>query len=312
MHHFHYKDGVLHAEDVLLARLAAEVGTPFYCYSTATLERHYRVLQRGLRRPGRADLLCRQGQLQPGRACARWRASAPAWTSSRKASCAARARPACRPTRSSSPASARRARRWPMRWARASSASMSRASPSCEALSEVAASLGRTARIAMRVNPDVDAKTHAKISTGKAENKFGMPYRAGAARSMPRPRKLPGIEVAGIHMHIGSQITDLEPFRNAFRLMRELAASCSRDGHTHPPSRHRRRPRRALLRTATTCRRSPPDYAARRQGDARRSRAQDRPGAGPHDRRQRRHARDARHLRARRARQDLHHRRRAP
>ena len=102
--------------------------------------------------------------------------------------------------------------------------------PELEALSEVAAGLGRTARIAMRVNPDVDAKTHAKIATGKAENKFGVPFE-DAPRLYAKAARLPGIEVAGIHMHIGSQITDLAPFRNAFALMRELALDLRAAGH---------------------------------------------------------------------------------
>ena len=102
--------------------------------------------------------------------------------------------------------------------------------PELEALSEVAAGLGRTARIAVRVNPDVDAKTHAKIATGKAENKFGVPFE-DAPRLYAKAARLPGIEVAGIHMHIGSQITDLAPFRNAFALMRELALDLRAAGH---------------------------------------------------------------------------------
>ena len=106
--------------------------------------------------------------------------------------------------------------------------------PELEALSEVAASLGRTAAIAFRVNPDVDAKTHAKIATGKAENKFGVPFE-DAPRLYAKAAKLPGIAIAGIHMHIGSQITDLQPFRNAFALMRELAVTLRADGH---PIRH--------------------------------------------------------------------------
>jgi diaminopimelate decarboxylase len=102
--------------------------------------------------------------------------------------------------------------------------------PELEALSEVAAGLGRTARIALRVNPDVDARTHAKIATGKAENKFGVPY-DDAPRLYAKAARLPGIEVAGVHMHIGSQITDLKPFRDAFTLMRDLAAELRRAGH---------------------------------------------------------------------------------
>ena len=118
--------------------------------------------------------------------------------------------------------------------------------PELRVLSEEAVRMGRTARIALRVNPDVDAKTHAKISTGKAENKFGIPF-AQAPRLYAEARTLPGIDVSGIHMHIGSQITELEPFRNAFRLLRELARGADRaTGTSDPPSRHRRRPRRAL------------------------------------------------------------------
>src|SRR5262249_27149941 len=102
--------------------------------------------------------------------------------------------------------------------------------PELEALSEVAVSLGRTAHIALRVNPDVDAKTHRKIATGKAENKFGVPF-DDAPRLYAKAAKLPGLQVAGIHMHIGSQVTDLKPFRDAFSLMRELAIGLRRDGH---------------------------------------------------------------------------------
>jgi diaminopimelate decarboxylase len=102
--------------------------------------------------------------------------------------------------------------------------------PELEALSEIASSAGAKARVAMRVNPDVDAKTHAKISTGKSENKFGIPY-LRAPQLYAEARRLPGIAATGIHMHIGSQITDLAPFRDAFRLMRDLALELRREGH---------------------------------------------------------------------------------
>jgi diaminopimelate decarboxylase len=102
--------------------------------------------------------------------------------------------------------------------------------PELDALSAIADGMGTTARIAIRVNPDVDARTHAKISTGKAENKFGVPF-DDAPRLYAKAAKLPGIKVAGIHMHIGSQITDLAPFRDAFALMRELAQGLLAAGH---------------------------------------------------------------------------------
>ena len=98
-------------------------------------------------------------------------------------------------------------------------------------MSETAAALGKTARIALRVNPDVDAKTHHKIATGKAENKFGVSF----AQSLPLYRlasELPGIDPRGVHMHIGSQITDLEPFRNAFALLAELVQTLRAEGLT--------------------------------------------------------------------------------
>jgi diaminopimelate decarboxylase len=106
--------------------------------------------------------------------------------------------------------------------------------PELQVLSEVATSLGRTASIALRINPNVDAETHAKISTGKAENKFGVPFE-DAPRLYAQAARLPGLAIAGIHMHIGSQITGLAPFRNAFALMRELALKLRAAGH---PIRH--------------------------------------------------------------------------
>src|SRR5690606_38885905 len=102
--------------------------------------------------------------------------------------------------------------------------------PELELLSEVASQQRKTARVAIRVNPDVDARTHAKISTGKSENKFGIPF-LEAPKLYAQAARLPGIRIAGIHMHIGSQITDLKPFRDAFRLMRELVLALRREGH---------------------------------------------------------------------------------
>ena len=125
--------------------------------------------------------------------------------------------------------------------------------PELEALSEVAASLGRTAAIAFRVNPDVDAKTHAKISTGKAENKFGVPFE-DAPRLYAKAARLPGIAIAGIHMHIGSQITDLQPFRNAFTLMRELATTLARGTATPSSISTSAAASACPIAPATTCR----------------------------------------------------------
>jgi len=229
MHHFHYRDGVLCAEDVSLARIAAEVGTPFYCYSTATLERHYRVLTEAF--AGQDALICFAVKANSNQAVlttlARLGAGMDVVSEGELRRALAAGVPASRiifagvgKTRSE--------------MAFALEAGILgfnvESEPELHALSEVATRLGKTARIALRVNPDVDAKTHAKISTGKAENKFGIPY-GEARRLYAEAAKLPGIAATGIHMHIGSQITHLEPFRNAFRLMRELAEALIADGH---------------------------------------------------------------------------------
>ena len=119
--------------------------------------------------------------------------------------------------------------------------------PELELLSLVAQRTGQRATISIRVNPDVDAKTHAKITTGKADNKFGISF-TRASQVYARAAALPGLDVAGIDMHIGSQITELEPFEQAFKLMAELTTRAESGRPRHPPSRSGRRPWRALSR----------------------------------------------------------------
>lgn len=229
MHHFEYRDGVLHAEGVSLARIAEEVGTPFYCYSTATLERHYRVLTESF--AGQDALICFAVKANSNQAVlatlARLGAGMDVVSEGELRRALAVGVPASRiifagvgKTRAE--------------MAFALEAGILgfnvESEPELRALSEVASELGRIAHVALRINPDVDAKTHAKISTGKAENKFGIPY-AQARQLYADAASLPGIAATGIHMHIGSQITQLDPFRNAFRLMRELAEKLIADGH---------------------------------------------------------------------------------
>ncbi len=229
MHHFAYRDGVLHAEDVSLAALAAEVGTPFYCYSTATLERHYRVLQQAF--TGLDPLICYAIKANSNQAVIATLARLGAGMDVVSEGELRRARAVGVPPDRIIFAGVGKTRE---EMAYALNEGIHgfnvESEPELEVLSEVAASLGCTARIALRVNPDVDAKTHAKISTGKAENKFGVPFE-DAPRLYDRARTLPGIAVAGIHMHIGSQITDLQPFRDAFRLMRDLVGTLRAAGH---------------------------------------------------------------------------------
>ncbi len=229
MHHFEYRDGVLHAEGVSLARLAAEVGTPFYCYSTATLERHYRVLTEAF--AGQDALICFAVKANSNQAVLTTLAKLGAGMDVVSEGELRRALAAGAPASRIIFAGVGKTRE-EMAFALETGilGFNVESEPELSALSEVAAGLGKTARVALRVNPDVDAKTHAKISTGKAENKFGIPY-GEARRLYAEAAKLPGIAVTGIHMHIGSQITDLGPFRNAFRLMRELAETLIADGH---------------------------------------------------------------------------------
>jgi len=229
MHHFHYRGGVLHAEGVSLARLAEEVGTPFYCYSTATLERHFRAITDAF--AAEDALICFAVKANSNQAVLATLARLGAGMDVVSEGELRRAIAAGAPADKIIFAGVGKTRE-EMAYALQQGilGFNVESEPELRALSEVASNLGKTAHVALRVNPDVDAKTHAKISTGKAENKFGIPY-AEARRIYDEAAKLPGIAVTGIHMHIGSQITQLEPFRNAFRLMRELASELIADGH---------------------------------------------------------------------------------
>jgi len=229
MHHFSYVGGVLHAEDVSLPRLAEEVGTPFYCYATATLERHYRVLQGAF--AGLDTRICYAIKANSNQAVIKTLARFGAGMDVVSEGELRRARAAGVPADKIIFAGVGKTRA-EMAYALAEGilGFNVESEQELEALSEVATGLGATAKIALRVNPDVDARTHAKIATGKAENKFGVPF-ADAPRLYAKAAKLPGLKVAGIHMHIGSQVTDLAPFRDAFTLMRELVQALRAAGH---------------------------------------------------------------------------------
>jgi diaminopimelate decarboxylase len=228
MHHFHYSHGTLHAEDVSLARLADEVGTPFYVYSTATLERHYQVLAQAFK--GMDALICFAVKANSNQAVLATMARLGAGMDVVSEGELRRARAAGVPANKIIFAGVGKTRE-EMAYALGEGILGFNVESDAElvALNEVASSLGKTAKIAIRVNPDVDAKTHAKISTGKAENKFGVHYE-DARELYAEAAKLPGIKVSGIHMHIGSQITYLQPFRDAFRLLRALALDLKSDG----------------------------------------------------------------------------------
>ncbi|MBI1385248.1 MAG: diaminopimelate decarboxylase [Rhizobiales bacterium] len=229
MHHFQYRDGRLHAEDVALDTIADAVGTPFYCYSTATLLRHLEVFRQAV-----ADLdalVCYSVKANSNLAVLRTLVAAGAGMDVVSEGELIRALKAgAAPERIIFAGVGKRRSEMALAIEADIHSFNVESEAELRALAKVASDLGRTARIALRVNPDVDPKTHKKIATGGAETKFGVPY--GDARRLYRlASELEGIEVAGVHMHIGSQLTDLAPFRAAFRLMRELILTLRADGH---------------------------------------------------------------------------------
>ncbi len=230
MHHFAYRAGVMHAEDVDLTALAREVGTPFYCYSTATLERHYRVFAEAF--SDVPSLVCFALKANSNQAVIATLAKLGAGADIVSGGELIRALQAGVPASKIVFSGIGKTRE---EMAAALNAGIYcfnvESEPELRVLSEVATSLGASAPVSVRVNPDVDAKTHAKIATGKSENKFGIPI-SRAREVYAEAASLPGIRVSGIDMHIGSQITELSPFDNATALMAELARDLRANGHT--------------------------------------------------------------------------------
>ncbi|MCZ7450189.1 diaminopimelate decarboxylase [Agrobacterium rhizogenes] len=229
MNHFGYIDGVLHAENVPVPEIAKAVGTPFYVYSTATLERHYKVFAGAF-----ADvdaMVCYAMKANSNQAVLKTLAKLGAGIDVVSGGELRRALAAGVP-----------ANRIMFSGVGKTVAEMDYAleagiycfniesEPELEVLNLRAVKVGKRAHVSFRINPDVDARTHAKISTGKKENKFGISYERARA-VYAHAATLPGIEVTGIDMHIGSQITELQPFEDAFRLLRELVEVLRTDGH---------------------------------------------------------------------------------
>jgi diaminopimelate decarboxylase len=229
VNHFQYRDGVLYAEDVPVSEIAKTVGTPFYCYSTATLERHYRVFSEAL---SAVDaMVCYAMKANSNQAVLKTLGRLGAGVDVVSVGELTRALAAGIP-----------AERIMFSGVGKTAAEMDVAleagiycfnvesEPELEVLNQRAVRAGRKAPVSFRINPDVDARTHAKISTGKKENKFGISYERARA-VYARAAELPGIEVTGIDMHIGSQITELQPFQAAFKLLRELVETLRGEGH---------------------------------------------------------------------------------
>ncbi|OUR76170.1 diaminopimelate decarboxylase [Alphaproteobacteria bacterium 46_93_T64] len=229
MDHFNYKDGELYAEDLPIAKIAAEVGTPFYCYSTATLERHYKVFSEAF--DGVNALVCYAVKANSNLAVIKTLARLGAGADVVSEGELRRALQAGIPA-SKIVFSGVGKRPWEMELALEVGIHQFNveSEPEVKVLSNVASRMGKIAKIAFRVNPDVDAKTHAKISTGKAENKFGVPWQ-DVSRIYGDAAKLPGIEIQGVDVHIGSQLMDLDPFNNAFLRVRELVMLLRSEGH---------------------------------------------------------------------------------
>lgn len=229
MDHFLYKAGVLHAEDVSVADMAATVGTPFYAYSAATLSRHYRLFDEAL--SGTDHLICYSVKANSNVAVLKLLGDLGAGMDVVSIGEYHRARAAGVPGErivfsgiGKTAAEMRIAVEGGIRQINLES------EPEMQALSAVAAGLGATVPVTLRVNPDVDAMTHHKIATGKAENKFGVPI-ARAREVYARIDALPGLKAVGIDMHIGSQLTDLAPFEAAFVKLAELTVALRGDGH---------------------------------------------------------------------------------
>jgi diaminopimelate decarboxylase len=229
MHHFAYRDRVLYAEAVNLAELADIVGTPFYCYSSATIERHYNVFAASF--AGVDALVCYALKANSNQAVVTTLARLGAGADVVSEGELLRARAAgIPPQRIVFSGVGKTARELNLAVEHGILCVNVESESELELLSSIAIAKGRTADISIRVNPDVDPKTHAKIATGKAENKFGIPISRGR-EVYARAAKLKGVRAIGVDMHIGSQIIDLQPFRDAFALLAEFVGVLRADGH---------------------------------------------------------------------------------
>lgn len=229
MHHFDYRDGHMFAEDVDLTVLAGEVGTPFYVYSAATLRRHVRVMRDAFE--GIPTLIAYAMKANSNQAVLKLLAAEGAGADVVSGGELERAIAAGIPPErivfsgvGKTVAEMRRAIEVGIHCFNLES------EPELDRLSDVAVSMNKVAPVSVRINPDVDAGTHAKISTGKKENKFGIPF-ARAHEVYQRIAELPGVRAVGVDMHIGSQITTMLPFDNAFWLLAQLVNDLRADGH---------------------------------------------------------------------------------
>jgi len=230
MNHFEIRDGALHAEGVSVAAIAHDIGTPFYCYSTATLTRHYEVFARAF-----ADidaLVCYAMKANSNQAVlatlARLGAGADVVSGGELLRALKAGIP---PEKIMFSGVGKTLEEIDLALASRIFCFNVESEPELDAISARAAQAGVSANVSFRINPDVDARTHAKISTGKKSDKFGIAFERAEA-VYDRARSLPGIHVSGIDMHIGSQIVELEPFDEAFDRLADLVRKLRAKGHT--------------------------------------------------------------------------------
>ena len=230
MDHFLYRNGTLYAEDVAIPEIAAAVGTPFYVYSTATLTRHYHLFTEAL--SPLPHLVCFAIKSLSNVAVLKTLGNLGAGMDVVSSGEYLRAKAAGVPGDRIVFSGVGKTRD-EMRLALTGGIRQFNveSEPELRALSEVAVSLGVAAPITIRVNPDVDARTHEKIATGKKENKFGIPI-ARASEVYAEAARLPGLQIVGIDVHIGSQLTELEPFEEAYTKVADLTRRLRSEGHT--------------------------------------------------------------------------------
>lgn len=232
MDEFGYHDGALHAEQVSIEALAETVGTPFYCYSAATLRHHYHVLDTALADAGLAErLICYSVKANSNLAVIATLAQMGAGADIVSQGELRRALQAGVPPEKIVFSGVGKTAEEMRAALEAGILQFNVESLSeIDLLAETAGALGKTAEIALRVNPDIEAGTHKKISTGTAETKFGIAWEEAEA-GFAHARALDGVEAVGIDIHIGSQITDLTPFRRAFEKVGALLTALRADGH---------------------------------------------------------------------------------
>ena len=229
MDHFNYRNGQLYAEDVSVAEIAESVGTPFYVYSTATLVRHFQLFDDALK--GMDHCICYAMKAASNQAILKTLGNLGAGMDVVSGGEYRRAISAgIPPEKVVFSGVGKTLEEITLALQNGIRQFNVESDSELEKISSIASSMDKIAPIAIRINPDVDAQTHEKIATGKAENKFGIPL-SRAREVYSKAAQLPGISIMGIDLHIGSQLTELEPFKKAYQKLADLTHILRQDGH---------------------------------------------------------------------------------